>query len=171
MPKLPIIVMQANPNQPLASRPTRRASMTFMDILRKSWDPPASVQGTWPDLAAQSEAGLVLVQNEVMMPKPFMMLVQAEPKQAPVSRPTKRASMAFMEMLREARDPPVSVQSTWLEVAAQFEGDSRCAVIAEEQRHNMYDTFREALAKIEESKAQQRHERAADDFKVIYCPK
>ena len=99
------------------------------------------------------------------------MLVQAEPKQAPASRPTKRASMAFMEMLREARDPPVSVQTTWLEVAAQFEEDRRCEVIAEEQRQQMYDTFREALAKVEELKAQRRRERAAEDFKVIHCSK
>ncbi len=43
--------------------------MAFMDMLRKSREPTASVQSTWPDLAAQSDAGLVLVHNEVTMLK------------------------------------------------------------------------------------------------------
>ena len=94
------------------------------------------------------------------------LLTQAEPKQAGSSRPTRRASMAYMEMLREAQDPPVSAQSKWREVAAQFEGDGRFEAVAEEQRKQMYDTFLEALAKVEEAREQKRRERAAEDFKV-----
>ena len=45
--------------------------MVFMDMLQESWDLLASVQGTRPDVAAQSEAGLVLIQNEVTVPKPI----------------------------------------------------------------------------------------------------
>ena len=89
-----------------------------------------------------------------------------EPKRAVPSRPTRRASMAFMEMLREARDPRVATRSAWREVAPQFEGDNRFEAVAEEQRHEMFETFLEALAKVEESKRQRRRERAADDVKV-----
>ena len=95
-----------------------------------------------------------------------MASVQAEPKRAAASRPTRRASMAFMEMLRGARDPPVSAQSTWPKVAAQFAGDRRYEAVAEEQRRQMFDTFLEALAKVEEARAQRQAERAATDFKV-----
>ena len=95
-----------------------------------------------------------------------MMPMQAEPKRAAASRPTRRASMAFMEMLRGARDPSVSAQSTWPEVAPQFAGDRRFEAVAEEQRRQMFDTFLEALAKVEEARAQRQAERAATDFKV-----
>ena len=74
--------------------------------------------------------------------------------------------MAFMEMLRGARDPPISAQSTWPEVAAQFEADRRFVAIAEEQRVQMFDTFLEALGKVEEARALRRREQAAADFKV-----
>ena len=93
------------------------------------------------------------------------MLVQ-EPKRATPPRPTRRASMAFMEMLREARDPPVSTKSAWRKVAPQFEEDHRFQAVAEEQRQEMFETFLEALAKVEESKRQRRWEGAATDFKV-----
>ena len=93
------------------------------------------------------------------------MLVQ-EPKRATPPRPTRRASMAFMEMLREARDPPVSTKNAWRAVAPQFEEDRRFQAVAEEQRQEMFETFLEALAKVEESKRQRRWEGAATDFKV-----
>lgn len=74
--------------------------------------------------------------------------------------------MAFMEMLRGARDPPIAAQSTWSQVAPQFAGDRRFETVAEEQRRQMFDTFLEALEKVEEARAQRRRERAAADFKV-----
>ena len=74
--------------------------------------------------------------------------------------------MAFMEMLREARNPRVSTKSAWREVAPQFEEDRRFQAVAEEQRQEMFETFLEALAKVEESKRQKRWESAATDFKV-----
>ena len=95
------------------------------------------------------------------------MLMQAEPPKAvSSSRPTRRTSMAFMEMLRGARDPPIEAESTWGQVAPQFAGDRRFEAVAEEQRRQMFDTFLEALIKVEEARAQRRHERAAADFKV-----
>ena len=98
---------------------------------------------------------------------------QASPVRAQSARPTRRASMAFMEMLQGARDPPVSTQQTWAEVSLQLQGDPRYEAVAEEQRVQMYETFLEALAKVEASKLQRRTERAAADFKVwpfIECP-
>ena len=92
--------------------------------------------------------------------------MQASPGRAQSARPTRRASMAFMEMLRGARDPPVSTQQTWAEVSLQLQGDPRYEAVAEEQRVQMYETFLEALAKVEASKLQRRIERAAADFKV-----
>ena len=74
--------------------------------------------------------------------------------------------MAFMEMLQGARDPPIAAQSTWPQVAPQFEGDRRFETVAEEQRRQMFDTFLEALEKVEEARAQRQRERAATDFKV-----
>ena len=74
--------------------------------------------------------------------------------------------MAFMEMLRGAREPPIEAQSTWGQVAPQFAGDRRFEAVAEEQRRQMFDTFMEALAKVEEARAERRRERAAADFKV-----
>lgn len=74
--------------------------------------------------------------------------------------------MAFMEMLRGAWDPPVSTQLPWAEVALQLQGDPRYEAVAEEQRVQMYETFLEALAKVEASKLQRRTEQAAADFKV-----
>jgi hypothetical protein len=74
--------------------------------------------------------------------------------------------MAFMEMLREAKDPPISTMSAWREVGPQFRGDPRFEAVVEEQRQEMFETFLEALAKVQESKMQRRRDRAADDFKV-----
>ena len=91
---------------------------------------------------------------------------QASPVRVQSARPTRRASMAFMEMLRGARDPPVSTQLTWAEASLQLQGDLRYEAVAEEQRVQMYETFLEALAKVEASKLQRRTERAAADFKV-----
>ena len=74
--------------------------------------------------------------------------------------------MAFMEMLRGARDPPIAAESTWGQVAPQFAGDRRFEAVAEEQRRQMFDTFLEALARVEEARAERQRERAAADFKV-----
>ena len=99
--------------------------------------------------------------------------MQASPARTQSSRPTRRASMAFMEMLRGARDPPVSSQLTWAEASLQLQGDPRYEAVAEEQRVQMYETFLEALAKVEATKLERRTERAAADFKVrpfMGCP-
>lgn len=71
-----------------------------------------------------------------------------------------------MEMLRGARDPPVTATTTWEEVAPQFEADPRCAAIMEPQRPQMFDTFKDALAQLEAAKAAKERAAAADDFKV-----
>ena len=92
--------------------------------------------------------------------------MQASPVRAQSAWPTRRASMAFMEMLRGARDPPVSTQLTWAEASLQLQGDLRYEAVAEEQRVQMYETFQEALAKVEASKLQRRTERAAAGFKA-----
>ena len=55
------------------------------------------------------------------------------PKQAPPpkpppalsARPTRRASLAFMEMLRGASHPPLTPDSAWDAVSAQFADDRR----------------------------------------------
>ena len=85
----------------------------------------------------------------------------------PTARPTRRASAAFMEMLRGATDPPVtSTTSTWTDVSAQFEADMRCAAIPEAQRPQMFDTFKAALVQVEEARAAKERAAATDNFKV-----
>ena len=60
----------------------------------------------------------------------------------------------------------MSTQQAWAEVAPQLRGDPRYEAVAEEQRVQMYETFLEALAKVEASKLQRRTEQAVADFKV-----
>ena len=90
-----------------------------------------------------------------------------EPARA-AARPTRRASAAFMEMLRGARNPPVVATATWTDVSAQFEADPRCIAIAEPQRAQMFATFKDALAQLEEAKAAKERAAAAENYKVCF---
>ncbi|KAK9901304.1 hypothetical protein WJX75_005502 [Coccomyxa subellipsoidea] len=89
-----------------------------------------------------------------------------EPARA-AARPTRRASAAFMEMLRGARNPPVVATATWTDVSAQFEADPRCIAIAEPQRAQMFATFKDALAQLEEAKAAKERAAAAENYKAL----
>ncbi len=71
-----------------------------------------------------------------------------------------------MEMLRGARGPPVTATAAWADVSAQFEADPRCVAIAEPQREQMFVTFKEALAQLEEAKAAKERVAAAENYKV-----
>jgi hypothetical protein len=82
------------------------------------------------------------------------------------ARPTRRASLAFMEMLRAAKSPAIALDSAWADVAAQFEGDRRFEAIAEPQRQQMFETFKDALARLEEARLLKERAAASDDFKV-----
>jgi hypothetical protein len=55
------------------------------------------------------------------------MVQENQPKPPPAlsARPTRRASLAFMEMLRGAAEPPIAPDSAWEAVAPQFAGDRR----------------------------------------------
>lgn len=75
--------------------------------------------------------------------------------------------MAFMEMLRSAKGPAIAVDSAWADVAAQFEGDRRFKAVADpEQRQQMFDTFKDALTRLEEAKQLKQRAAASEDFKV-----
>lgn len=89
-----------------------------------------------------------------------------EPQARAAARPTRRASAAFMEMLRGAKNPPVVATATWAGVSEQFEADPRCIAIAEPQRAQMFDTFKDALAQLEEVRAVKERAAAAENYKV-----
>lgn len=108
---------------------------------------------------------------QVALSNPVLLLInpQAEQKAAPAapSRPTRRASLAFMEMLRSAKSPAITVDSAWADVVAQFEADRRFKAVADpEQRLQMFDTFKDALARLEEAKQLKQRAAASDNFKV-----
>jgi hypothetical protein len=67
-----------------------------------------------------------------------------------------------MEMLRQVDEPRITAKTPWAEVAARVADDPRCEAVPEVARELMYETYVEAVAKLERA----RSGKAEGSFKV-----
>lgn len=80
-------------------------------------------------------------------------------------RVSRQASVAFMDMLRKLESPSISSSTTWVEVAPRVANDERCIAVPEAARELMFETYVEAIAKLERA----RTAKAEEGFRVSSC--
>jgi hypothetical protein len=75
---------------------------------------------------------------------------------------SRQASVAFMDMLRKMESPSITSTSKWADVAPRVADDERCIAVPEAARELMFETYVEAVAKLEKA----RTAKAEEAFKV-----
>jgi FF domain len=60
--------------------------------------------------------------------------------------------VAFMDMLRNLDNPGITSTSKWAEVAPRVADDERCIAVPEPARELMFETYVEAVAKLEKAR-------------------
>lgn len=63
-----------------------------------------------------------------------------------------------MDMLRKLESPAITSASKWAEVAPRVADDERCLAVPEAARELMFETYVEAVAKLEKARASKSEE-------------
>eukprot|EP00884_Botryococcus_braunii_P000646 jgi/Botrbrau1/10582/Bobra.0358s0005.1 len=69
-----------------------------------------------------------------------------------IKRVSRQASVAFMDMLRKLESPSITSTSKWADVAPRVADDERCIAVPEAARELMFETYVEAVAKLEKAR-------------------